>query len=142
MAKRENEINPPQATARKREGGEESRGSESRMRNRILTIIVLSIVFGGPLPALAEPECGKLDVDGCYNSKGCVIECTGNRKKCAPYKCRAAKDKCESSYSHKELSEEKCRGIGGCDYEAAFCFCIGPVSCFCGGGAPQHCHSG
>lgn len=104
-----------------------------------LAYLIVAILL--PVNVFAQSvSCDNLKELDCFEKKGCFLECTGkDRQHCAPYKCRAAKGHCETSYAQDELSKEKCEAMSGCKYLAAVCFCPGPMACFCGGGAPAMC---
>ena len=84
--------------------------------------------------------CDKLSVRDCFTTKGCFLDCENiGRNKCAPYHCRAAKNLCESRFAQAELKKEDCESLARCVYQAAACFCPGPMQCVCGGGPPAQC---
>ena len=115
--------------------------SKDKQKEAFMKYLYLALLLLLPLQALAQTgACDKLSVLDCFERKGCFLGCEGkDRQHCAPYVCRAAKGRCETPYAQDELSKEKCEAISGCQYDAAVCFCPGPMACFCGGGAPAMC---
>ena len=102
--------------------------------------LIIFLVFY-PLASFAvSSDCSKQGVRECVSTKGCFLECVSkDPKKCGSYKCREAENKCESEFAQLELTPEACHAISGCVYEKPFCFCPGPMECYCGGGAPASC---
>ena len=90
--------------------------------------------------AVADAGCAKLKERDCISTKGCFLTCgTLKGMHCDPYICREPANECEKAFQQNDPSREKCEAIHGCAYEAASCFCPGPMECFCGGGPPPRC---
>ena len=94
-----------------------------------------------PSLALAESNCAGLKERECFEKLGCVLDCTSNADKyrCSPYVCRPAKGACENTYPQSELTKDKCQAMTSCVYTEPYCFCPGPMECYCGGGRPAMC---
>ena len=110
---------------------------------KYLLVFITSLILGITIPLHAEDsKCSKLSLNECRAMKGCTLECeTHDPKKCAPYLCRASIGVCENIIEQENLTKEHCESVRDCIYEAAFCFCPGPMECFCGGGPPARCIS-
>ena len=106
----------------------------------LLFLSLLFFAFAAPGAEAAGLDCQKLSTLECFAAKGCFLDCgTADKKRCEPYHCRRAAGSCEETYAQHDLTKEKCEALPGCKFEPAFCFCPGPMECFCGGGPPSRC---